>query len=167
MATAGTPASATPDRKRSANMPFQLGMSATPSLVLSAMGAVLAHERVIGPIVETGSLIRHGITFGGHPVSAAVALKNIEIFERDGVLENVRAREPYLRRRLEEEVLPLPLVGDVRGEGFFFAAELTPDGGEGRFEPEQIAALVKEIVPRLLLEHGLIARAGNDASAIV
>ena len=77
------------------------------------------------------------------------------------MLENVRRLEPYLRRRLQEEVLPLPVVGDVRGDGFFFAAELTPDGGEGRFEPEQVTALVKEIMPRLLLENGLIAR-GDD-----
>src|SRR3954454_2409092 len=60
------------------------------------MGAVLAAERVIAPIAESGAVFRHGITFGGHPVSAAIALKNMEIFERDGVLENVRALGPWL-----------------------------------------------------------------------
>jgi adenosylmethionine-8-amino-7-oxononanoate aminotransferase len=125
------------------------------------MGAVLAGEKVVAALREPGVTLLHGITFGGHPLSAAIALKNFEIFERDGVLENVRRLEPYLRRRLEEEVLPLPIVGDVRGDGFFFAAELTPDGGEGRFGDAEVAALVKEIVPRLLLENGLIAR-GDD-----
>lgn len=131
------------------------------------MGAVLAGERVNEAMRRPGVTLMHGITFGGHPLCAAMALKNIEIFERDGVLENVRAMEPYLRRRLHEEVLPLANVGDVRGDGFFFAAEMTPDGGEGRFEPEQVAALVKEIVPPLLLEHGLIARADDRGDPVL
>jgi adenosylmethionine-8-amino-7-oxononanoate aminotransferase len=131
------------------------------------MGAVLVHERVAAPLLEPGRMLLHGITFGGHPLSAAIALRNIEIFEREGVLENVRRLEPYLRRRLEEEVLKLPLVGDVRGDGFFFAAEMTPDGGEGRFEPDDVAKLVREIVPRLLLEHGLIARADDRGDPVL
>lgn len=131
------------------------------------MGAVLAGERVSEALRRPGVTLMHGITFGGHPLCAAMALKNIEIFERDGVLENVRRLEPYLRRRLQEEVLPLPIVGDVRGDGFFFAAEMTPDGADGRFAPEQVTALVKEIVPRLLLEHGLIARADDRGDAVL
>jgi adenosylmethionine-8-amino-7-oxononanoate aminotransferase len=131
------------------------------------MGAVLVSERVAEHLYEPGATLLHGITFGGHPLSAAIALRNIEIFAREGVLENVRELEPYLRRRLEEEVLTLPLVGDVRGDGFFFCAELTPDGGEGRFEPEDVGRLVREIVPRLLLEHGLIARADDRGDPVL
>jgi adenosylmethionine-8-amino-7-oxononanoate aminotransferase len=131
------------------------------------MGAVLVSDRVAEPLYEPGTMLLHGITFGGHPLSAAIALRNIEIFAREGVLENVRELEPYLRRRLEEEVLTLPLVGDVRGDGFFFCAELTPDGGEGRFEPEEVRRLVREIVPRLLLEHGLIARADDRGDPVL
>jgi adenosylmethionine-8-amino-7-oxononanoate aminotransferase len=131
------------------------------------MGAVLVSDRVAEPLYEPGTMLLHGITFGGHPLSAAIALRNIEIFAREGVLENVREREPYLRRRLTEEVLTLPLVGDVRGDGFFFCAELTPDGGEGRFEPEEVRRLVREIVPRLLLEHGLIARADDRGDPVL
>lgn len=125
------------------------------------MGAVMVGSRVAEALRRPGVALLHGITFGGHPLSAAIALRNIEIFERDGVLENVRRREPYLRRRLEEELLPLPIVGDVRGDGFFFAAELTPDGGEGRFEPDRVARLVRAVIPPLLLAHGLVAR-GDD-----
>jgi adenosylmethionine-8-amino-7-oxononanoate aminotransferase len=131
------------------------------------MGAVLVSERVAEPLYEPGTMLLHGITFGGHPLSAAIALRNIEIFAREGVLANVRELEPYLRRRLEEEVLTLPLVGDVRGDGFFFCAELTPDGGDGRFEPEDVRWLVREIVPRLLLEHGLIARADDRGDPVL
>lgn len=131
------------------------------------MGAALAGEKVTEALRKPGVTLLHGITFGGHPLCAAIALKNIEIFAREGVLENVRRLEPYLRRRLQEEVLSLPIVGDVRGDGFFFAAELTPDGGEGRFAPDQVAMLVKEIVPRLLLEHGLIARADDRGDPVL
>jgi adenosylmethionine-8-amino-7-oxononanoate aminotransferase len=125
------------------------------------MGAVLVSETLTESMRRPGVALLHGITFGGHPVAAAAALRNIEIFERDGVLENVRARRDHLRARLEEEVRPLPIVGDVRGDGFFFAAEMTPDGGEGRFDEQTVGRLVREIVPPLLLEHGLIAR-GDD-----
>jgi adenosylmethionine-8-amino-7-oxononanoate aminotransferase len=131
------------------------------------MGAVLVSERVAEPLYRPGATLLHGITFGGHPLSAAIAIRNIEIFAREGVLENVREREPYLRRRLEEEVLTLPLVGDIRGDGFFFCAEMTPDGGEGRFEAEDVTRLVREIVPRLLLEHGLIARADDRGDPVL
>ena len=67
------------------------------------MGAVLARASVVDPLVaDGGRVFRHGITFGGHPVSAAIALKNIEIFERDQVLQNVRALAPHLQSRMEE-----------------------------------------------------------------
>src|SRR4051795_1933006 len=65
------------------------------------MGAVVAAERVVAPIVDAKAVYRHGITFGGHPVSAAIALKNMDVFERDGVLENVRALEGHLAERLD------------------------------------------------------------------
>jgi adenosylmethionine-8-amino-7-oxononanoate aminotransferase len=131
------------------------------------MGAVLVSDRVAAPLYESGATLLHGITFGGHPLSASIALRNIEIFEREGVLENVRQLEPYLRQRLHEEVLPLPIVGDVRGDGFFFAAELTPDGAEGRFQATEIARLVREIVPAELLQHGLIARADDRGDPVL
>jgi hypothetical protein len=131
------------------------------------MGAVMIGGEVMDTLRRPGVTLLHGITFGGHPVSAAIALKNIEIFERDGVLENVRRLEPYLRRRLDEELRPLPIVGDVRGEGFFFAVELAPDGAEGRFTTDEVTTLVKATIPRLLLEHGLIARADDRGDPVL
>ncbi len=72
-------------------------------------------------------MLLHGITYGGHPVAAAMALRNIEIFEREGVLENVRELEPYIGERLREVQDRVPIVGDVRGAGFFWALELVRD----------------------------------------
>ena len=68
----------------------------------------------------------HGMTFGGHPVQAAVALKNIEIMRRERIVEHVRETEGDFRAALEQ-LLELPIVGDLRGAGFFYALELVKD----------------------------------------
>ncbi len=142
---------------------------ATPDLISIAkgitsayapMGAVLVGDRVADAFYEDNRTLLHGITFGGHPLSAAIALKNIEIFERDRVLENVREQEPYLRTRMAE-LARLPIVGDVRGAGFFWALELVPDGAQGRFDAEQREELLRRYLPGKLLEAGIIAR-GDD-----
>jgi hypothetical protein len=130
------------------------------------MGAVVAAERVIAPMVEAGSVLRHGITFGGHPVAAAMALKNIEIFERDGVLENVRAHEGHLRDRLRE-LLALPIVGDVRGAGFFWAIELVADDDNTRFDQAQRDRLIRGFLPARLREAGIIARADDRGDSVL
>ena len=56
------------------------------------MGAVLVSDRIAEPLYDNGRMLMHGITFAGHPVASAIALRNIEIFEREGVLENVRVQ---------------------------------------------------------------------------
>src|SRR3954452_16049654 len=88
------------------------------------MGAVLVSARIAEPLYDDGRMLLHGITFGGHPMAAAVALRNIEIFEREGVLENVRAHEGHIRERLEGLRDRLPIVGDVRGAGYFWGLGL-------------------------------------------
>ncbi len=130
------------------------------------MGAVLAHERVVAPIVETGAVIRHGITFGGHPVSAAIALRNIEIFEREGVLDNVRALTPQLAERMQQ-LRALPIVGDVRGDGFFWAAEMVRDADGTRFDQVERDRLIRGFLPGRLREAGLIARADDRGDAVI
>jgi adenosylmethionine-8-amino-7-oxononanoate aminotransferase len=125
------------------------------------MGAVLVSDRIAEPLYEDGRMLLHGITFGGHPVSAAVALRNLEIFEREGVLQNVRAREPWLRERLEGLRERLPIVGDVRGAGFFWSLELVRDGDNARFDEDERERLLRGFLAGRLLEEGLIAR-GDD-----
>ena len=96
------------------------------SSAYAAIGALIASERVMEPFGKGGEMYTHGMTFGGHPVQAAVALKNIEIMKREGVLEHVRSHEAELRGALDS-LLELPIVGDVRGCGFFYAIELVKD----------------------------------------
>jgi len=90
------------------------------------MGGVLISERVAAPFIEGKTMYMHGITFGGHPVGAAVARATIEIYERDGVMENVIANEPVLHDSLNG-LRNIPIVGDVRGMGHFWAIELVRD----------------------------------------
>jgi adenosylmethionine-8-amino-7-oxononanoate aminotransferase len=123
-------------------------------------------DRVAEPLVAGGGVLRHGITFGGHPISAAVALKNLEIFERERVLEHVRGLEPHLEARMEE-LRALPLVGDVRGRGFFWAVELVRDADGGRFDQAGRDELLRAFLPGRLLEAGLIARADDRGDAVL
>jgi adenosylmethionine-8-amino-7-oxononanoate aminotransferase len=121
---------------------------------------------VAEPLYQPGVLLRHGITFGGHPLSAVVALRNLEIFERDGVLENVRRQEPHLEARLEE-LRALPIVGDVRGRGFFWAVELVRDASGQPFDAEERDRLLRGFLPRRLLEAGLIARPDDRGDSVL
>src|SRR3954453_3829814 len=96
------------------------------SSAYASIGALIASERVMEPFAKPGAMYSHGMTFGGHPVQAAVALKNIEIMRRDRIVEGVREREAEFRGALEP-LLDLPIVGDLRGCGYFYALELVKD----------------------------------------
>ena len=92
----------------------------------AAIGAVLATDRVMQPFLESTSMYSHGVTFGGHPVMAAIALKNIEIMKRERIMERVREHEDAFRATLAQ-LLELPICGDLRGTGYFYALELVKD----------------------------------------
>jgi adenosylmethionine-8-amino-7-oxononanoate aminotransferase len=127
----------------------------------------LVSERVAQPLYREKATLLHGITFGGHPLSAAIALRNLEIFERENILDNVRRLTSYLRQRLVDEVLPLPIVGDVRGDGFFWAAELVRDQNNTRFDDAEREELVRSYLPSRLLEAGLIARPDDRGDIVL
>ncbi len=131
------------------------------------MGAVVVSEKVAEPLHAPGATLLHGITFGGHPVAAAVALMNIEIFTRDRVLENVRETAPWLQEQLERRLGPLPIVADVRGAGFFWAFELVGGKYERRFDAAERERLLRGFLPRRLREAGLIARADDRGDAVL
>jgi adenosylmethionine-8-amino-7-oxononanoate aminotransferase len=155
-----------------------LGVSrfgALPDLVTTAkgitsayapMGAVIARDHVVAPLYDDPKrTLMHGITFAGHPLAAAIALKSLEIFERDGVLENVITMEPVLQAGLDT-LRALPLVGDVRGAGFFWALELVKDDNL-RLDADEREFLLRQYLPGRLLEAGLIARADDRGDAVL
>ncbi len=131
------------------------------------MGAVLVSDRIAEPLYDEGRMLMHGITFAGHPVAAAIALRNIEIFDREGVIENVRAHEDYLGERLAELRERLPIVGDVRGAGYFWALELVRDASGARFSADEREKLLRGFLAGRLLEEGLIARPDDRGDAVL
>ena len=92
----------------------------------SPIGAMIASDRLFEPFKKGTTYFPHGYTFGGHPVSAAVAMANLDIFEREGLNEHVKDNAPKFRATLEK-LLDLPIVGDVRGAGYFYGIELVKD----------------------------------------
>jgi adenosylmethionine-8-amino-7-oxononanoate aminotransferase len=129
-------------------------------------GAVLASTKVTDHLYSPGTTLMHGITFGGHPLSCALALKSIEIFVREGVLDNVRALEPHLESSLQS-LRDLPIVGDVRGAGFFWAVELVRGGVEHRLDAGERERLLKGYLPGRLLEAGRVARADDRGDSVL
>jgi adenosylmethionine-8-amino-7-oxononanoate aminotransferase len=129
------------------------------------MGAVMVSDKVAAPLYEDPKrTLMHGITFAGHPLCASIALRNLEIFERDGILENVRAQEPHLTAGLES-LEALPIVGDARGAGFFWAIELVKDDENTRLDADEREHILRGYLPGRLLEAGLIARPDDRGDA--
>jgi adenosylmethionine-8-amino-7-oxononanoate aminotransferase len=130
------------------------------------MGAVMVSDKVAAPLYEGDRALMHGITFAGHPLCSAIARRNLEIFQRESILDHVRATEPYLARRLNE-LAELPIVGDVRGAGFFWALELVADDANTRFDAGQREQLLRGFLPERLLQAGLIARPDDRGDAVL
>jgi len=149
------------------------------------LGAMIATDRLMEPFLGAGSLTRaahgpgaraeqgagamfaHGYTFGGHPVSTAVALANLDIFENEKVLENVRANEAAFRATLEK-LTDLPIVGDVRGDGYFYGIELVKDKTtKETFTHEECERLLYGFVSKQLFAEGLYCRADDRGDPVV
>ncbi|MFJ1812676.1 MULTISPECIES: aminotransferase class III-fold pyridoxal phosphate-dependent enzyme [unclassified Streptomyces] len=130
------------------------------------LGATLVGTKVAEVINRPGAVLNHGYTFAGHPLSAAIALRNLEIMERDGILENVRALQDGLARSMAA-LTDLPIVGDVRGAGFFYSCELVGDLDDGGFSDSARKELVADLIPRRLREAGLLARVYDRSRPLV
>lgn len=131
------------------------------------MGGVMISERVAEPFLDGRSEYLHGITFGGHPVGAATALAAIEVMEEEDVLANVMANEPLFRRLLDG-LRDIPIVGDVRGLGHFWAIELVRDQAtKAPLEGEAAQWLLKDVLSEELWGRGLICRLDDRAEPIV
>lgn len=139
-------------------MPMAKGMSSG----YLPISAVMVHDRVADVLVKDGGEFEHGFTYSGHPVSAAVALANIDILKREKIVETVGAETgPYLQRRLREELSDLPLVGEVRGVGLVAAIELVKDKNKRQqFDPKgDVGILCRDHC----FNNGLIMRATGDS----
>jgi adenosylmethionine-8-amino-7-oxononanoate aminotransferase len=133
----------------------------------SPLGAVICRDFLADPFLEGTASFAHGLTFGGHPVSCAVALENLAAFDREDVLHNVRANEAAFRERLAA-IADLPIVGDLRGAGYFWALELVKDRATREpFAREEIDALLRGFLIPKLLELGLIARVDDRVQPVV
>ncbi|MGW4821526.1 aspartate aminotransferase family protein [Streptomyces sp. NPDC004227] len=131
------------------------------------LGATIVNEKVFEPFGKGDNTFLHGYTFGGHPVATATALANLDIFEREGLNEHVRANESAFRMTLEK-LTDLPIVGDVRGEGYFYGIELVPDKeNKGRFKDNETELEMLDFVSRRLLEAGLYCRADGRGDPVV
>ncbi|HYZ77563.1 MAG TPA: aspartate aminotransferase family protein [Gaiellaceae bacterium] len=137
------------------------------SSAYAAIGAVVASERLVEPFLEDTRSFMHGITFGGHPVQAAIALKNIEIMRRERIVEGVLEKEEAFRSTLAQ-LLDLPIAGDLRGDGYFYALELVRDKEtRATFSDEECETLLRGFLSPRLFERGLICRADDRGDPVV
>jgi adenosylmethionine-8-amino-7-oxononanoate aminotransferase len=133
----------------------------------AAIGAVIARDSVMEPFLQGNSMYSHGITFGGHPVMAAIALKNVEIMNRERIVEHVAEKQDAFRDTLAQ-LLDLPIVGDLRGTGFFYALELVKDKETREtFSDDECETLLRGFLSPRLFEAGLICRADDRGDPVV
>jgi adenosylmethionine-8-amino-7-oxononanoate aminotransferase len=137
------------------------------SSAYGAIGAVIAADRVAEPFLAPTAMFNHGLTFGGHPVQAAIALANLAIMRRERLVERVSEHEGAFRATLEQ-LLELEIVGDVRGAGYFWAIELVKDrDSRAGFSPEEQESLLRGFLSPRLFEAGLICRADDRGDPVL
>ena len=133
----------------------------------SPLGAMIATDRLMEPFLKGHESFAHGYTFGGHPVSTAVAMANLDIFENEKILENVRDNEDGFRTTLER-LKDLPIVGDVRGDGYFYGIELVKDKEtKETFNDEEAEKLLRGFLSKALYDEGLYCRADDRGDPVV
>ena len=131
------------------------------------MGGMIASDRVYEPFAEDKAMFAHGSTFAGHPVAAAAAMANLDIFEREDLPAHVREKEGEFRAGLES-LYDIPIVGDVRGDGYFMAIELVKDQDtKETFDDEEAEALLRGFLSGELYRRGLICRTDDRGDPVV
>ena len=133
----------------------------------SPIGAMIASDRLMEPFLSGTQYFAHGYTFGGHPVSSAVAMANLDIFDREGLNQNVLDNEKSFRTTLEK-LLDLPIVGDVRGDGYFYGIELVKDKAtKETFDDDESERLLRGFLSGALFEAGLYCRADDRGDPVL
>ncbi|MGH9038118.1 MAG: aminotransferase class III-fold pyridoxal phosphate-dependent enzyme, partial [Acidimicrobiia bacterium] len=133
----------------------------------SPLGAMICRDFLAEPYLSGTTSFNHGFTFAGHPVSCAVALANLDLFDKEDLLASVRAHEGELQARLEE-LRDLPIVGDVRGAGYFWALELVKDWDtRARFSRPEGESLLRGFLADALFRAGLICRTDDRGDPVI
>ena len=133
----------------------------------SPIGAAIISDRIAAPFYSGTDYFPHGYTFGGHPVSAAVAMANLDIFDRENLNQHVLQNEGAFRSTLEK-LHDLPIVGDVRGDGFFYGIELVKDKAtKETFNDDESERLLRGFLSRALFDAGLYCRADDRGDPVV
>lgn len=128
---------------------------------------MLVSDRIVEPFTHGTTSFLHGFTFAGHPVSAAVALANLDLFEREDLTGHVLRTEGAFRSTLEK-LNDLPIVGEVRGDGFFYGIELVKDKATREtFDDDESERLLRGFLSRALFEAGLYCRADDRGDPVV
>jgi len=131
------------------------------------LGAMIVSDRLAEPFQEGDVAFQHGFTWAGHPLSASIALTSIGIIERENVLGNVMANEDYFRQSLND-LKDLPIVGDVRGTGYFWGVELVKDQAtKGTWEGDEAERLLRGFVSPEMFRRGLICRSDDRGDPVV
>ena len=137
------------------------------SSAYAPLGAVIAGDHIAEPFLHGKEIFNHGFTFAGHPMACAVGLANIDVIEREELCAHVRANEGGLRATLES-LRDLPIVGDVRGAGYFQAIELVKDQEtKETFTHEEAEELLRGYLSGELYRRGLICRTDDRGDPIV
>ena len=133
----------------------------------SPLGALLVDDRLMEPFLTGTATFSHGFTFGGHPVSAAVGLANLDLFEQEDLVGGVARRCPDFKAVLDG-LRDLPIVGDVRGDGFFFGIELVKDRDTREsFDDDESERLLRGYLSGALFDAGLICRADDRGDPVI
>jgi adenosylmethionine-8-amino-7-oxononanoate aminotransferase len=133
----------------------------------SPLGAMICRDFLADPYTSGTTSFNHGFTFAGHPVSCAVALANLDLFDKEDLLGQVRAHEGELQARLEG-LADIAIVGDVRGAGYFWAIELVKDRDtRQRFDAEEKEALLRGFLAPALFQAGLICRTDDRGDPVI
>ncbi len=131
------------------------------------LGAMIASDRLMEPFLHGTESFAHGYTFGGHPVSTAVAMANLDIFENEGINRHVLDNQDAFRATLEK-LGDLPIVGDVRGEGYFYGIELVKDKAtKETFDDAEAEKLLRGFLSKALFEAGLYCRADDRGDPVI
>ncbi|HXL94182.1 MAG TPA: aspartate aminotransferase family protein [Streptosporangiaceae bacterium] len=133
----------------------------------SPLGGMLVRDELMEPFTEGTATFLHGVTFAGHPVSCAMALANLDIFEKEDLLGNVRANEAGFRATLEK-LNDLPIVGDVRGDGYFYGIEMVKDKTTREtFTDDESERLLRGFLSHALFDAGLVCRADDRGDPVI